>query len=450
MKNFFSDKRGNFAVSLACLATLLLGGVGGAVDLIVYNNHHSQLQDTADAAVLAAAHEAALKGWSLESAKETVAAIVESNLQSRYSDTTSFDQKIEVNEKGRRISLELTQDHFGYFFLGYFTGSPQISVHSIASASGQSNICIIVESEGEDNAFELSGDAYVNATDCSAYSNSSSAKGISARDNASLLANLACSVGGYSGALRNYKPLPLTDCPQIGDPLAARAAVIDASVDSDTCSFTKLDIKTTTKTLSPGTYCGDLNIHDNATVLLKPGIYVIKNGKFKVDKKSSITGKNVGFVFSGAEAGMEFKHDTTISLTAPETGPLAGILMYAPATDAKKGPGRMFKIESEDAQDLIGTVYLPGDQLEIGGDKDANGVCDSDEGYSGQAAGGSSSAGTDCNSAIGSASAWTAIVVRKLRVTAGARLVLNADYSATTIPVPAGIGPTSANILLAR
>ena len=56
----------------------------------------------------------------------------------------------------------------------------------------------------------------------------------------------------------------------------------------------------------------------------------------------------------------------------------------------------------------------------------------------------------DCESDVGSASSWTAIIAEELQVTAGVNLVLNADYSSSTIPVPEGLGPTSSNIYLAK
>jgi Flp pilus assembly protein TadG len=61
---WLTDCRGQFALVLSILAPIALGLVGGAIDLMVFMNHRAELQATADAAVLAVAREASLKGWS--------------------------------------------------------------------------------------------------------------------------------------------------------------------------------------------------------------------------------------------------------------------------------------------------------------------------------------------------------------------------------------------------
>ena len=80
----------------------------------------------------------------------------------------------------------------------------------------------------------------------------------------------------------------------------------------------------------------------------------------------------------------------------------------------------------------------------VGGDKDGDGVCDPETGGPVVPA----PTGTGCISDVGAASSWTAIIVNMLKVTAGATLVLNSNYSASTVPVPDGIGPNSTRTLL--
>jgi hypothetical protein len=438
---FVTDRRGNFAVIAGLLSPILLGLVGGSVDLFVYSHHRQELQETAEAAVLGAASEAGLKGWSTKAAEQVVAYVIESILTNRFSGAT-FDYNLQVDEKRRRIDLELTQDHYGYFFLGYFTSSPQIGVRASAIATGQATICLISQSPSEAEALSISGNSKVQAAGCSAYSNSASPKGIAVKDDSRLTTQVACSAGGYTGKGTSYSPLPITDCPSLSDPLSARAISIDKSVAGTACTFKKMSINRKTVTLDPGTYCDGLKISDAAKVTLNPGIYVVKNGPLRVDKSASLSGDGVGFVFVGDPAKLELKNESAVSLSAPKTGLMSGLLMYAQSTGKKP---RDFKIESRDAQRMIGTVYLPGDVLIVGGDKDGDGVCDDELADDGTVI----PAGPACISDVGTTSAWTAIVARKVKITAGSSLILNADYSGSDIPVPDGIGPNSNKIRLA-
>ena len=424
VRSIIRCERGNFAVGLGLLLPLFLGALGGALDLLVYTNHKSELQDTADAAVLAAASEAGLKGWSESGARQVVASIIDSNLTKKFSGV-SFGYEVKANLNPRTVDVTLTQDHYGYFYLGYFTGSPQIVVKASAVASGQSSICIIVRSPEKSHVFEMAGDSRVTASGCSAYSNSTDPEGIEVKDDSLLTTELACSAGGYKGAPRNFAPKPLTDCPTIKDPLEARAAVVKSSVATSPCKFDKTEIKKVVRTLNPGIYCGGLFIKEAATVTLNPGIYVIKDGELLVDDDSKLRGDGVSFYFV-EKSHFDFKNKSSIALSAPETGALRGILMYAPGSPKEM---RDFKIESRDARKLIGAVYLPYDNLIIGG---GDGIC------------------STCDSEVGAASSWTAIVVNQLKITSGATLVLNSDYAATKVPVPEGLGSADPSVVLTR
>ncbi len=463
LRNFAQDRSGNFASIAALLSPLLLGLVGGVVDLFVYAHHRSELQEASDAAALAAASEASMKGWSTEIANQVAGSIIGGNLSNRFSGST-FAHRTEVDEDVRRVVVTLSQDHYGYFLMGYFVGSPQIAVTSVAQAAGQDTICIVVQSPSSAEAFSLTGDASVVAKDCSAYSNSSSTAGLAAKSSARLASSLACTAGGYRGTASNFSPLPITDCPQFPDPLAARAVVVDGLVKDRACDHNKLKIEGVNKTLSPGVFCGGLEITDGAVVTFLPGEYVIRDGKMRVDKKATITGTNVGFVFAGAKSKLELKNDSSVSLSARETGPMAGLLVYAQtATGAKR---RDFKIESRNAQKLVGTVYVPSDHLVIGGDKDGDGKCDpdvsgdgegDDEGSGDDETGDDEGSGDDqsasplkCEADVGATSSWTAIVAHTLNVTGGVDLVINANYESSPVPVPPGLGPNSSQISLAK
>ncbi|APH71112.1 hypothetical protein BSQ44_06815 [Aquibium oceanicum] len=368
---FVADRLGNFAVTAALIAPMLLGVVGGAIDLYVFENQENQLQNTADAAVMAVATEAGMKGWNTTTAKQVAESVVSANLVDRFAGAT-FQTEVVIDEAKRRIELSLTQDHYGYFFLGYFTGSPQITVRAVARAHGQAMLCIIVQAKSGKEVFKISGKSEIRAQGCSTYTNSKHPSGLAAKDVSRIVAQFSCSVGGFRGRSINFSPLPVTDCPIIRDPLALRAPVMDQAASSG-CKFTKLKIEKEIRTLSPGTYCDGLEITENSEVRLAPGIYVIKDGALKLDKMAKLLGHNVSFVFRGKDAKLELKNDSTISLVAPEDGPMAGVLMYVQPISGKV---REFKIESRHAEKLLGTVYLPGDKLTIGGDKDGDGLCD--------------------------------------------------------------------------
>ncbi len=431
------DRQGQFAMILGILSPLALGLVGGAVDMIVFVNHRAELQATADAAVLAVAREASLKGWNAATAEQVANAVVNSTLSNKFGVEYKFN--ISIDEKARTVKIDLDQDHYGYFFLGYFAGSPQIEVSAAAFASGASTICIIVQSPTQNDALVVGGNSKVNASGCAAYSNSTSTKSINVKDVSTLRTLMSCTAGGYTGKLINYSPTPITDCPRIPDPLVARASMIDAEI-SVGCTYSKVNIKGGQKTLKPGTYCNGVTITDGAQVQLDPGTYVFQNSRLRVDKAAKISGQGVGMVFTGKDSELNLANDSSVSLSAPETGLMAGILIYGQLSTKQ----RKFSIVSKDAQKLTGTVYLPADTLTVGGDGDLDGACDPI-----QQDDGTLLIDPLCLSDVGTKSDWTAIVVKRLKVTAGSNLVMNSNYEGSSVPVPEGVGPSSGRVFLA-
>ena len=156
----------------------------------------------------------------------------------------------------------------------------------------------------------------------------------------------------------------------------------------------------------PGTYCG-LIISGGAQVKLSPGIYVIKDGPLIVTGGAGNFGEGVGLFLTGQSATLALEADSTVNLEAPTTGPMAGLLVFASRSTTR---GNVHKIFSENAQVMVGTVYLPTGELRVDG-----------------------------AAKIGGDAAYTAIVAEKVRLYGGPHIVLNSNYDETDVPVPDGI-----------
>jgi hypothetical protein len=239
-------------------------------------------------------------------------------------------------------------------------------------------------------------------------------------------AGVICSAGGKVKSRDfNYNPQPMTDCPVIPDPLASRTGPTDFA-----CNHTDKVVSGGAATLQPGVYCGGLTLTNAADVTFAPGIFVVKDGPLLVDGNSSVKGTNVALYMKGAGANFTFETATTISLTAPKDGPLAGILIFddptgTPAPEksgkhakADKSP-REHAILSDNARLLLGTIYLPKGRLII-----------------------------DATKPVADRSAYTVLVVQQLDLYEGPNLYLNTDYRATAVPVPKGVGPYGGTVAL--
>ncbi|KQO57666.1 hypothetical protein ASF22_22675 [Methylobacterium sp. Leaf87] len=224
-------------------------------------------------------------------------------------------------------------------------------------------------------------------------------------------------------------------------------SIIGAILKPDDKSY-GANVVSTRTTLRPGTYCGGLHITRGANVTLMPGVYVMKDGPLVVDQNATFTGANVGFFFTGLTTGLLFDQKSTISLTAPKDGPMMGLLLQEDRTllsslgaltgsvlslvpldgkgRSKPPPGgsfvtRVYRIISDNARTLLGTIYLPQGRLVI-----------------------------DSSKPVADMSAYTVIVARMINLYDGPNLKLNAQYGSTDIPVPKGVGPSSADTELTQ
>jgi hypothetical protein len=267
------------------------------------------------------------------------------------------------------------------------------------------------------SSIHMDNESRILAEGCSIYSNSVSRYGLRADGAAELKAQSICSTGGVLQFKPNsFSPKPLNDCPKIEDPLGDRSGPAYGG-----CNENGLVVTENTD-LKPGVYCSGLTISGDANVTLLPGIYVIKDGPFTVADTASITGVGVSFYLTGDKSTFDFQNGTSIDLSAMETGALAGILLFEDRNvpysfefnpfDLYNLPEdvRLNKISSNNARNLLGTIYLSRSILLI-----------------------------DAEAEVADESAYTAIITGRLWLQKGPILSLNANFTETKVPVPNGL-----------
>ena len=413
---FFKATNGNMTVLFGLLLPVVVGGAALAVDIGRMVDERMQLQSVADAAALAAAHELYLANATEQQVVAVAETFARSNavdktgtlavnadvVQARHASSSGVGDAVEV-----ALSKTVETTIARYLMADSF----EISAFSRARVTGGSRICVVGLANDNNATIQLADMAKLTAPTCSVYSNSTKAKGLQSINSALLYTEMTCSAGGAYGGVSNYRPAALTDCPQIEDPLAARPAPKVGH-----CDYTNLTVDGGSRTLMPGVYCGGLTITKTASVIAKPGVYIIKDGDLTVDKTASLSGENVGFYLAGSNSTFTFSKEAVVELTAPKSGVMAGLLFFQ---DRAANDNQTFRITSNNARVLLGTIYLPKGVLVV-----------------------------DADMSVADKSAYTAIVAKRLELLSSPNLVLNTDYGLTDIPVPDGVGQVSDGVFL--
>ena len=423
---FLKNTGGNVALITTVVSPVLLGAVAVGMDYAILNNQKSMLQDAADSAALASVKELSLSGSREETIKRVgeayaIAAFSTGNSEADIANALAIDVQPDQQERKVTVNLSYTWKPFMAHIVKQ--GVTPIEVTATARLAGDSLTCIIGLMQPQrlaKSSIHLDNRSVVKADDCAVFSNSVSEYGLRADDNAQISASTICSAGGVLNFGFNrsatFSPEPITDCPKIEDPLIDRLPPTFGA-----CSFTN-SVVVSDATLNPGVYCGGLTISGNATASLEPGVYVIKDGPLNVIDSANLVGTGVTFYLTGSNSVFDFGADTTINLSAAETGNTAGILLFEDRNvnhsfefnpfflSHLPSDVRLHRITSNDARNLLGTIYLSKSILLI-----------------------------DADAPVADASAYTAIIAGRVWLREGPTLHLNANLTDTKVPVPDGI-----------
>jgi Flp pilus assembly protein TadG len=401
-------RRGNITMMLALSMPALLGAVGLTSDFAIQSMKFSSLQSAADAAALSAAKEMSVSSSTDANVISAAKNYVIEELRGKE-DSATTDVLIDRNAGSVTVKVtEVWAPLFAHYLQADVT---PIIATSTAKLAGSTNICVLALTPAGKGGIILTNNSTVEAGGCGLYSNSKDAAGIYAGDSSKIDSPLVCSVGGVVNKGGISTSAILTDCPVTPDPLAARPAPSFGT----SCDFTSKKVASGTATLSPGVYCGGLDISGTAVVDLQPGTYVIKNGLLRVRQSATLRGKNVGFYMTGFLSFIFFTDDASIDLSGAESGDMAGLLFFE---DRNASTLNIHDISAAHADNLTGTIYLPKGNLFV-----------------------------HPAAAIGAKSAYTAIIANRLIVDQGPSLTLNTNYGATSVPVPAGIKATATVVL---
>ncbi len=123
------------------------------------------------------------------------------------------------------------------------------------------------------------------------------------------------------------------------------------------------------QTICPGIYA-QITVSGNAVLTMNPGIYIIEGGGFTVTGNASASGSCVTIYNAGSNypnsggtfGGITFSGNGTFSLTAPTSGPFAGILIFQSRQNT-----RALSFSGNAMGGMTGVIYAPNALLSMSG-----------------------------------------------------------------------------------
>jgi len=396
-----SDTRGNIALMTALIGpgAILLGV--GAIDLLAVSTAQSRLQSIADAGALAGAPHLAL-ATDGAGARERAAAFVVAAV-SEWDDAPTYTGTYEViDQGGQRAIRVLLRGHRPSFFANLLPpGGWNFIGDATATSVGLVPLCVLVTGDDRSRSklLNIKDSSRLAAPACMVHSNLDILV-----EGGSITGAAVQAVTSARGAI---SPSPGTGAAPIDDPFASldlgRSRQLDCTMGA---LLQPLKLAAGARRVPAGVHCGGLEISGSATVVLDPGEHWFLGGHLIVKEDARLEGDDVVLFFDKASK-FEFKDRALIRLAGRTEGPYAGIVMGGTRDNTQD-----FIISSDNVESLLGVVYVPEARMIVEGRAD-----------------------------VARDSAWTVIVADSLEMKGSPSLYINANYNATSVPVPAGVGP---------
>lgn len=371
---------GSVLVLTAVMLTVLLGFAGLALDAGYAFDYQQRMGGAADAAAKAAAYEVARDSAIGQTALEAFA-----RYDARVNGFTHGVDGITVTvNRGPTSGAYLNNTGYVEVIISrpvstYLAGllgrrSWTVRGRAVAGLSSASG-CMYVLDPTAVSAYDQKGGSTVNLPNCGIVVNSTAVNGFSGTGGSRLTTTAvraggsAYNFSGATGSTLNITQSPTSvqlNSPAAADPLASLA---QPTVGSCSAHPTKTRPGYVGGTLSPGTYCGGIELDGGGTFTMNAGTYIItadpakpSDNQLIVGNGASLTGTGVT-IFNSATAGpITFVGGSPINLTAPTTGTYAGILLFQDRTNTSK-----FEISNGASTRLTGSLYFRSATVEFSG-----------------------------------------------------------------------------------
>lgn len=366
-----SKQSGSVVVLVAVLLPLLIGFLALVVDVGYLLLTRNKMQIAADAAALVAAGSLA-HGQDINAAQALALTATAANGFTNGVNTTLITVAIPpggiesfANDPTyvRVTVLQATKTFLASIF---GIGNALTSASAVSGPAGVGNPCLLTLGASGSGALSVVGNSSVNASNCGIFVNSNSSDAIRLTGNVTVTAGSISVVGGIS------KNGNVTISPVKTGASVSVNPFLNFPVPTFTsCTFTNYsrsgngDIA-----LTPGTYCGGINITGNHAVSLASGMYVLYGGGFNVSGNTSpisgtgVTIYNSGSGISGPNAfsGLSLTGNVVMNLSAPIAGSYAGMLFMQDPLNTQTA-----SIVGNSGSIFAGNLYFPQSQLNLTG-----------------------------------------------------------------------------------
>jgi hypothetical protein len=380
-----ADCTGATAVMLALSLSSILGMAGLGTEVAAWYMTKQTMQGAADAAAYTAV---TAKGRGASVAQLTTEAKSIASSYNFVSDSagvtvTVNNPPISGHYAGKSTAVEviIAQPQTPLISGLFMSSGPTLQARSVAAAITTGSGCILALDRGDVVDVTDSGSTILNLNGCSLYINSDDSAALTMSGSATIDAGAAYISGGVStsgkAALDTTKGT-YTGVAPINDPYADVAVPYYSGCTQNNYSDNSSTPQTLTAGVTPYVFCNGLTLSGSSSLTLNPGVYIVDRGSFSMSGQSTLTATGGVTIILTSSTGSNYatvsiSGGSTVSLTAPCTGPTAGLAFFQDRNAPSSGTD---SFTGGSTQNITGAIYFPDQTVTYsGGSATGGAVC---------------------------------------------------------------------------
>jgi Flp pilus assembly protein TadG len=369
LRSLWRDQRGGYSIMVALLLPVIMGFAALGTETGLWFYAHQSMQGTADGAAFSAATAYAQGNTTTFTTEARAVAAKYGYVHGSNGTTVTVNRPPAsgaYTTNANAVEVVVRQAQRRLFSAVVMSNDIDIVARAVATGTPSNIACVLGLDTSAANTVQLLNNATLPDPSCGVASNSSSATGLSLSNNASLAGPVA-SHGGISVSNNSHltNSLIQSNAAVTPDPYASSNPGTPPACTTQNGA----GANNGSRSLNPDTFvggvgmarfCSGLNFTNNFNVTFAPGVYFI-DSQLVFGNNAIITGTDVTLVINGNYA-ISIGNNAHVSLSAPTTGPTAGIVFFGSRTGTSTV---LQRFANNTVLDLTGAIYFPNQILEL-------------------------------------------------------------------------------------
>ena len=362
-------RRGAVAVMMAVMMPVVLAAAGVGIDYGIWQREAVRLQLAADVAAMGAGRLLAAQTASKTDLQNAAMAEVDAVTSGRWIGRLNRTPTVSVAPDWSSVSVTLNSQADSYVTRIIGVRGPALHASATAGRLVQTTSCVLALNGTASQAILVDNMGSITATGCGIFSDSSAGNAIYLNSGA-LVASTIGAVGIVAKSNSGSNTMSSTvssGAAAQADPMAGRTPPTPGGCSYNNASFTAWRATPYQFTQSANVFCGNTTIGgNNTTDMFEPGIYYVVNGNLTLNNATITQAQGVTFVLTGSNPGAfgwTNYSNTSTAITAPTTGPTAGVVVWQAAPASGNAPANTMNGGS--TLQMNGLFYAPRGALNI-------------------------------------------------------------------------------------